>query len=275
MDNDNTFLSRSNYLVAFLAALIGLAAFKDELSANKISVFGNEFTWLVAATPMMIAILVAAYVGALSHFSSNVTFTKIPLAKYLGIFSTVIAMLGLFYPILFFVLLGVSSLAGNIGLNSATLSSISSILTSLGAIIGGVVALRASTTLYNLKNEKNSRRLILNLDDPKKVTNRISEYDLLQEYEKLVATSSEYLRLRGFGIGSRNGLLKLARILQSKNIFNALDVDSAAIINKDRNLYAHGQKNLKREEIKRMLEEIQKLQEKVDKAIIEWGQSSS
>ena len=109
----------------------------------------------------------------------------------------------------------------------------------------------------------------------KKVTNRISEYDLLQEYEKLVATSSEYLRLRGFGIGSRNGLLKLARILQSKNIFNALDVDSAAIINKDRNLYAHGQKNLKREEIKRMLEEIQKLQEKVDKAIIEWGQSSS
>ena len=168
MDNDNTFLSRSNYLVAFLAALIGLAAFKDELSANKISVFGNEFTWLVAATPMMIAILVAAYVGALSHFSSNVTFTKIPLAKYLGIFSTVIAMLGLFYPILFFVLLGVSSLAGNIGLNSATLSSISSILTSLGAIIGGVVALRASTTLYNLKNEKNSRRLILNLEDPKK-----------------------------------------------------------------------------------------------------------
>jgi hypothetical protein len=275
MNNDNNFLTRSNYLVAFLAALIGLAAFKDELSAGRVGVFGNEFTWLSIAVPMSIAILVASYVGALSHFSSNITFTKIPLTKYLGIASTVIAILGLIYPIIWILVLGISWLVAQIDIDSSILSLISGATTIAAALAGAIAATITSIMFYNLKNEKELRRLILKLEEPKEHSRPITEYDFLQEYEKLVATASEYLRLRGFGVGSHNGLLKLARILQSKNIFDALDVDNAALINKDRNLYAHGQKSLKHKEIRNAIESIQKLQEKIEKAIIDWGQSSN
>jgi len=269
MSNTYESFNKSTYLVGFLAALIGLAAFKDALAGIKINVFTLNFSLLDAAIPMVVIMLLAAYLSALAQFLSNVTITRVPVSKLLNVGSNATAILALVYPILFGILLGGVKLV-ELVVNSTDKSTyILYGITALSAIFAIVTSLRSAIVINNSKRED---ELAKTLDQIASIKikydnlNRTNPYNFLEQYEELVESIVKYLKIRGYGIGGR-GLLPLARILQSKNVYEARDVDDAAVLNKLRNNYAHGQKDIDNDELEKSIADIASLKSKVVDAL--------
>jgi hypothetical protein len=264
----NESVSKSSYLVGFLAVLVGLAAFKDTLAGIQIHIFSLDFSLLDVAIPMVLIMLLATYLSALAQFLANVSITSIPVSKYINIASNAMAILALIYPILFIALLGVLKLVEITVNNSDRIQDVISII--IAAFSGAFAALTAVNAAIKLNKIKQESELAKTLQEftvrPLKRTN--TPLDLLKNYEQVVGLIVRYLQLRGYGVGGR-GLLVLARILQSKNVFDPSDVDRAAELNELRNNYAHGKRDLSARELRDALDKIALLESKVEQALYE------
>jgi len=269
MSNTYDSFNKSTYLVGFLAALIGLAAFKDALAAIKINVFTLTFSLLDVAIPMVVIMLLAAYLSALAQFLSNVTITRVPLSRLLNVASNATAILALVYPILFGILLVCVKLVEQVVNSTDKSTYILYGITALSAIFAIATSFRSAIVINNAKQEDELAKTLEQIATIKikfNDLNRTNPYNFLEQYEELVESIVKYLKIRGYGIGGR-GLLPLARILQSKNVYDARDVDDAAVLNKLRNSYAHGQKNLESEELEKSIADIASLKSKVIDAL--------
>lgn len=266
--------NRSNYLVAFLAAIIGLAAFKDTLSRWYVMVFANEYTWLSLCVPLICAMLFAAYVGALSHFSSNITFTKLPISRYLGNVSNYSAIIGLLYPIGLLLILLMSYVLEHISSLGNYLDIIYNVSTTVTTIVSVITAAYLAKNISALRSdyekqailESFERSLRKNIEAPK---GKDKGYQLLYEYEYLHRLMIRSLQFMGYGINSRMNVTQLAEILHKKEILDNKDLDNAARLNKQRNAYAHGQLAISKSELETALRRINGLQKKIKAAIID------
>jgi uncharacterized protein YutE (UPF0331/DUF86 family) len=243
-----------------------MAAFKDELSKVDIVVFGNHFSLLAVAVPMIVGILVAAYLGALAHFSSNITITRFALSKYLGIASNAVAILGLAYPMVVGLLVFLTWLLGSINISSDIASNLSSVVAAIASLVGAAFSVVASKTLAKLRAERDRVELIDKLDELRARHNDATGYSLLQQYEALVGYAVGFLKLQGYGFGSRS-LAAIARELVRKQVLSPQDADVAGDLNSLRNMYAHGQKELTAAEIKDAVKKINTLRQKIEKAL--------
>ena len=271
MNPNSDFLNRSNYLVAFLAALVGMAAFKDELSQIKIELFGISTSLLIAISPMTLLILTAAYLGAIAHFSSNITFTKFPISKYFGSFATSFAIAGLAYPILLGLSLLISWMTSLVVLNRELIQTAALTASLLSAVSTVVISYLSGKILFETKLEKERAELLLSMSMNNELRIQkanLTQYEFLKKYEQLIMYSIKYLKVNGFGIGAHSGLRQLGIVLRGKKVFNDKDVATVMDLHRIRNLYAHGHKQLTQDEIKSLIINIDKLQLKIEQAIL-------
>lgn len=264
--NKTDFLSRSNYLVGFLAALIGMAAFKEELSQIYITLFGVSFSLLISAFPMIVGILLATYLGALAHFTSNITITKFALSKYLSLLSNTIAILSLGYPIILSLLLTVSWVLDYTQIDTQLVEDIFLIVMSSSSVVASLFAFMVSRSLRKVRIQNNKVELLQKLHEVHERIKEVDGYEFLRQYEELVNYAVSYLKLQGYGFGGRN-LVSVIRVLADKEVLSQEDVQRANELSVLRNGYAHGQKDLKLSQLKNAIRNIERLKVKIEKAL--------
>lgn len=97
---ESDFQDKFSYLAAFLAVIVGPAAFKDVASSHYLLIFGVRLNCLVLSLPLVISTLLATYLGALTLIVKRWNFILFPLGKILETSSYGMAATGLLYPLL-------------------------------------------------------------------------------------------------------------------------------------------------------------------------------
>lgn len=262
---DSDFKDRFNYLTAFLAVIVGLAAFKDAADSNGLVFFGTHLSYLQLSLPLVGSMLLATYLGALTLIIRRWNFTLFPLAKYLETASYGIAAVGLLYPLLIPIALFLSLIATYVNAESFNRVLIGALLAQTAAF--AYIATRyAFTKERDLTEEYLTRiteieRTIDTKSAQAKKTSSVVE--MFEQYEYTLAKAKAYLRVRGYGTAGQN-LGRLAQILNSKNAFNKEDMERARRVTNIRNLYAHAAKKPDDEEVARALTILEKLNTTLD-----------
>jgi len=262
---DSDFKDRFNYLAAFLAVIVGLAAFKEVADSNGLSFFGAHISYLQLSLPLVGSMLLATYLGALTLIIRRWNFTLFPLAKYLETASYGIAAVGLLYPLLIPIALFLSFLATYVNAES-----FSRVL--IGALLAQTVAFAYIATRYAFTKERDlTEEYLARITELERAINaRVADAketpsieEVFEQYEYTLAKAKAYLRIRGYGTAGQS-LGRLAQILNSKNAFSKDDLERARRVTNIRNLYAHAVKKPDDKEVARALTILRKLNATLD-----------
>ncbi|MDX2775943.1 hypothetical protein PV379_01050 [Streptomyces caniscabiei] len=264
-DRPDDFLARSTFLVGFLAALIGMAAFKEELATVQLSFFHWNVSLLLLAAPMIGMMLLAAYLGALAHFLSNITRISVPVSKYLSILSTAITILSLLYPVLVALVYLFSSAALSVRADPTTLQIIFIIAASVIGIGSLAASLATSNWLFSIRSIDELTRLTARIDI---LTNkdRPSSNKFISQYEQLTYFLEAFARVKGYG-ANRQGLITLAKTMHKMGIYTQQDIKKARALNELRNEFVSGKSMLDSKESTQALIEVKYLYSKVEQAV--------
>lgn len=247
----NGFKENLNYLVAFIAILVGLLVFKEQAEANSVNLLGLSVSFFWLSIPFLSGMVIAAYIGALAIIAGQVNFTRFPIVKILERVSYTIMAFSLLYP------LGVAAaylmtlliqLILHIGpmIDSTITESLASLIS--GLLTGAVLSMVSFN--YAKNKEKNRIRnqidtLIINIDQVEYAENKDKdgnkELSFLRHYEELVGLANSYLSAIGYGSAYTN-LKKAADILHNIQILDKDDVGTAVKLNEYRNAIAHHSK---------------------------------
>lgn len=243
-----------------------MAAFKEELSQIYITLFGVSFSLLVSAFPMIVGILLSTYLGALAHFASNLTITKVPLSKFLSFISSTIAILSLVYPLILIILLVMSWTVEVLELDTQLIERVFLTVMLTASIASILFSLLASKALTKLRTQKSRVELLQRMHERHINQKSIDGYEFFRLYEALINYAASYLKLQGYGFGGRS-LVSIAKILANKGVLSQQDAKRANELNTLRNRYAHGQKGLKAAQLRSAIEDIEQLKMKIEKAL--------
>lgn len=264
-ENPTDFLARSTFLVGFLAALIGMAAFKDELSAVHLSFFHWNISLLFIAAPMVTMMLFAAYIGALAHFLSSVNTINVPFSKYLSVTSTAVTILSLLYPIIVGLLFVFSSIAFSIRISPDSARLLSVILSGLVGSGAFILSLKASSRLFSVRTLDELLQLTTNTDIT--TTKHASSPDkFVSQYAQLSYFLAAYMKIKGYGT-SRKGLAIPAQILEKLNTYTASDAQKAVALDTLYDAYIKGKLQPNSKEIAAAIADIHTLYGKVEQAV--------
>lgn len=262
----NSFKDNFNYLIAFIAVLVGLSAFKDFATAHTLDIFTFQISYLYLSIPLIIAMLLAAYLGALAMLSKNINFTLFPLTRYLENTSYFVATIGLLYPTLVF-LAWLFTLLSSLVLNKDLLY-----IAQLLVTLQGVMLLALAKKLTVSKQQQSIeygvgriRSISEGLENEKPVKKLSKEAQFLKFYEEVSESARFLLKLHGYGIAKEN-LHRTAQMLSDKKIFNLQDVQQATEITRLRNTYAHTGEGLSRQYIESLTKKLERLRKKIDEA---------
>lgn len=260
----NSFKDNFNYLIAFIAVLVGLSAFKDFATTHALTIFAFQINYLYLSVPFIIAMLLAAYLGALAMLSKNINFTLFPLTRYLENTSYFVATIGLLYPILVFLAWLLTLLSSLILNRDLTLIAQSLVTLQAGVLVVLAKRLTASKQRLNIEYEVSRIRSISEeLENEKPIKKLPKEAQFLKFYEEVSENARSLLKLRGYGIANEN-LHRTARMLGDKKIFNLQDVQQATELTRIRNTYAHTGEGLSRQNIESMMKKLERLRKKID-----------
>ena len=267
---NTTFKDNFNYIVAFVAVLLGLSTFKDIALSSSIVVLAQHFNYFQLSIPFISSMLLASYIGALAMLSKNINFTLFPLTRYLELASYSFAVIGLMYPLLVLVMWLVTLLTSELAGKDLAKSLQLIILLVQGAIALFVMK-QLATSKLRLSTEQEAAHIRsitfdFNADDIKDV--RSKESIFLKKYEETSEIARALLRLKGYGVAKEN-LSRVAGILADKNVFDDKDLLVAKNITSARNSYAHTGEGLTKQKIDTMIKELEYLQKKIDDAAYE------
>lgn len=264
-ESTNDSLAKSTFLVGFLAALIGMAAFKDELSALHIPLFQWNISLLFLAAPMIGMMLFAAYIGALAHFLSNINGIKVPVSKYLNIISTATTILSLLYPLVVLLLFVFSTIALSVKIDHATTQTIFAIVIAIVGVSTIAMSLAVSNWLFSVRSIDELARLSLRIDI---FTNedRPSSNKFLSQYEQLVYFLEAFVKIKGYGTNGQR-LAALAQNLHKMTIYTPQDVQQAQELNKLRDAFVSGKSIPSVKESAQAIKTIHTLYSKAERAV--------
>jgi len=265
IESSDDFLARSTFLVGFLAALIGMAAFKEELAAIQLTFFHWNVSLLLLAAPMIGLMLFAAYLGALAHFLSNITRISVPINKYLSILSTAITILSLLYPALIALVYLASSVTMSVRADSATVQIIFASAASVIGISAIILSLATSNWLFSVRSIDELARLTARIDI---LTNRErpSSSKFLSHYEQLVYFLEAFVKVKGYSANGQ-GLTALAKTLHKMNIYTQQDIETAQTLNTLRDEFVSGSSMPDSKVSAQALTEVQHLYGKVEHTV--------
>jgi hypothetical protein len=276
------FKDQANYLIGFLAALIGLSFFKTELGQHNINIFSYYPSFLNLGIFIIGMLLLSAYFGALAHLINNFNVTSLPLSGLLSLLSNIFSTIGLIAPVMF--LLGyVLTLIPISRIQSTQVSGLAALLTAVLGFLAGrakdrnekrQIAQQATTIIY-----PDNVHLTMTTDSVKiknktknessRENNRIEEQFIVNSYSSLIKFISNYLYIRGFGVKGED-LVQMAHILVSKNVFNNSDVIKAQQIMDLRNKAAHSEGTLAKADLYKAQDNLLVLYKKVQKAYLRY-----
>lgn len=276
---------RLTYLVAFLAVLVGLAAFRGDIGAwPGLVLFGLHLKWLWLGYGMLAGLLLATYVGAFSFIADSFKFTAVPIVKILDVTASVFAILALGIPLIVLILWPVSAVIvwltdvfGSV--NAGALNIM------LGALSGVVFGLATYAVASRLERTRRAEMLSFErtvLETKRYIeevfgsvqTSKDSKTSLAArfafEYDGLIEDARAYLRLKGYGIGTERELRVLAHLLQDKGIFEEGELERAYDVAELYEASADKTKLIKATRFEAALKNATGLRSKINEAIKKW-----
>lgn len=239
------FKDQSNYLVAFLASVIGLGAFKDSLSNVHIDLFNKEPSLFNLAVPLVVLLLASVYLSALALLADNLN-AMVPLKGYLSLLANVTGAFALLAPMLFLILWGVSVLAQLLSLHSSQINATLKVIAILLAVPAAWFAYRLARNNEKRAKELDAFRTVIRLrhDNGREsifdedYTPKDLKADFLKNYEDVSNYVREYLDIEGYGVKNMS-LPQMSKILVARNVFVDSDLEKANSLLKIRNDIAH------------------------------------
>jgi hypothetical protein len=266
------FKDQSNFLVAFLASVISLAAFKDDLSNIHIDLFQHYPSMFNLCMPIVIILLISAYLSALTFVIDSINF-YVPLKGLLLIVATAFGIIGLILPIAYIIIWGFSEFLRLFSISKNNLQ----ILASISQLITVTLVLYTSTklALNYQKDHKQSEAIEILINDSielfenVQIVNKIKPDDHQQQYlikyGEVFKFVKDYLDINGYSV-KQIDLLKAAKILVKLNVINSNDLQTIRNLNDLRNTYAHGGIERMPSRPINALKQIDEIHEKVLKA---------
>lgn len=265
------FKDNFSYFAAFVAILIGLGTFRDFAESHSLELFNFSLSYLQISIPFIALMSLAMWVGALAMISRNYNFSLFPLTRILENTSNFFAILGLLSPVLIPVGLLVTWLSDVLSTANFSLSRLSNVLTSLATIFIGVLALQLtkarSQALHEQYTDDFYRELRRFEAKIEKTSKQADALDVLQLYNKLLSLSKNVLRLRGYGATGLNPRY-MSKMLVALGIWDEGDMAAMEDARAVRNLIAHSDNTPSRRSIKKAVEILNELIEKLGDEVI-------
>ncbi len=264
----NEFHKKTQGLSAFLAALVGLAVFKEELNLLKVTIFSWEISVLQIIVPLILALLLSSYLATLSYYED--TPRKYPVKGYLRFVSEFLGILSLLYPITVGTVLAISWVLSKFetGIPPAFLE----VASALAALI---VSLMTSKRITSLKNQEVDEEIISSSFDDllPKLSAKNKQEDInwtgfLSSYEAMRAQLKRFLNISGYGAAGEN-LFDMAVVLRGQGLMDAQDVKLAKEIVDMRNQIAHA-RDIPASEVSSMIMKFNKMSARVRKVFLEY-----
>jgi hypothetical protein len=266
------FKDQSNFLVAFLASVISLSAFKDDLSNIHIGMFQYYPSLFNLCVPIVVILFMSAYLSALTFVIDSINFS-VPLKGHLFVAATAIGIIGLLLPIAYAItwvfseFLRLFSISNN---NLHIFAGISQLATLSLVLFAGIkLALgyqkehKQSEAIEILVND--STELLENLQIANKVKPDDHQQQYLVKYGEVFKFVKDYLDINGYSVKKLN-LVKAAKILLKLDVINVKDLQAIRNLDDLRNTYAHGGIDRMPNRPKNALKQIDEIHEKVLKA---------
>lgn len=266
---ESRFKDSFSYLVAFLAVLVGLGIFKDSAEEHRLMIFGLSFNYLELSVPFIGLILLAVYVGALAMLSRNITFRLFPLTNVLERMSYTFAALGLLYPIVLSVTVGLSWLAQLLPPVDKLGDSLLTVAIVLQATYTAMLAWRYAASRQQDKYEvtlRNLREQVYAAKTPID-TKQISPYEIVMLYHQFVSLAKSLLKLKGYGISGEN-IQTISRSLEELKVFDKQDMRDVRKIRDLRNKIVHTDKPVGRKDLDESRKLLEDLVSKLKEAIL-------
>ncbi|HTE57216.1 MAG TPA: hypothetical protein VK694_00575 [Verrucomicrobiae bacterium] len=206
---------RSNYQVAFLAAVIGLGAFKEELAGWHLGIFSVDLPWIFVFLPLVGLLLMGAFLGAFTvTIIDGLNITRFPLSGLVMRLASLCNILACMWPVLLFLAWGSQGLMwllrralGGADASVAWLDVIGSVL----SLVLAIISYKITTRL--LRQSPIGARSPLgatqdtapNMGGPEQtlLARRQAvpqDYVFIDYYNTAAQYMQDYLRLRGFGV---------------------------------------------------------------------------
>jgi hypothetical protein len=248
------FKDQSEYLVALLASIVGLAAFRQDLSGWHINLFGWNASFFALATVLVIALLISVYLSAWAILSDNLNITRVPLRGILTVGANIVGTFALGIPIIVPVLWLVSLFLAPIIDHKNTVNLIVGILAGLGVVINGLLAFKISRNRQKItiaeyaadtshkKLEELLDKALTNADAHKRQIYRkatISQLNqFIVEFNDLDKYIKRYLEIIGYSVGNLS-LHNSAKVMARLGRLSEADLKKTRSISALRNEIAH------------------------------------
>lgn len=270
---NSSFKESFNYLVAFLAVLFGLSAFKQELTQINLQVFGKSMSIIEISIPFITLMIIATYFGALAMVSRNFTFKLFPLTKILERISYSLAFLGLIYPLLILTVFVISLLVSTIAqLDEQKVSIVTSIVATAVAVYTSYSFARTKyTERYEVKLEE-LRKIVVESDAVDR--RKTSSYEIVMLFHQFTSLSKAILRLKGYGI-SNDDTYVIGRMLESIDVLDGDDLDTIRKLRNLRNKIVHEPLQARNSELKTARKELESLIEKLKTEILKLNRTDT
>jgi hypothetical protein len=266
------FNDQSNFLVAFVASIIGLLVFRTDLEMVSVSIFAIQIS-IFSIVLIFIGLMgLSSYVSALAIVSKNINFTLFPLPRYLEKIATYLTVMSLLYPMFVVIIYTISLLASFVSPNAldaaSLISTMSAVLAGfyLSYVIGRGRQQKEIEDSYLYSGTLESR--FYDRSDQK------NEYSFLEHYQFVTGYAREYLRTLGYGVRA-SSLSFIFSKLSEKNQISEGDLSIAQEIANTRNQYAHGIKSLSKNDLatlEKKLDYLYKIINKKFATIVEEGE---
>ncbi|HSW99992.1 MAG TPA: hypothetical protein VLH38_03085 [Patescibacteria group bacterium] len=230
---------QSHYQLAFLASIVGLAAFRGDLSSISFALFGLETTLFRALIPTVVLLFIGAYINAITlTVVDGLNITRFPLRGLLLRLSMFCNLLGLLFPLGVLLMWLVAKALGLADKTGATTSVLTIAMTMT------VIQLAIIYKISRKLQQQNAQAIALRqmreseLRQTEQNETKDAAASFLQQYAYLIESLKKYLGLKGYGTRTSD-LVFLANVLQQKKLFTAADVKSAKTIASFRDNLVH------------------------------------
>lgn len=233
---------KSNFLVAFIAVVIGFAAFGEKLNTRHVNIFGFSPSLYDLFFVFLIIIALSPYFTALAHFAGMIPNSKLRIGKHLNYIANVFGAAGLLIPLALTISAAMTYFIGfipNINIDYKYFVYIASLVTLVSVLFAAKSSNDAKSerieSLYTSKLEESISREVKLIEK-----NRVSKNTeiFLTTYSLLCEAITDYLRFEGYGVG-RTNLVSLVKNLERLGVVDSSVLDKAIFAMKQRNIYMH------------------------------------
>lgn len=270
-ENDRQFSDHNNYLIGFVAVLVGLGAFKDELFNGHIRILNIWPTWFSLIAPIAVFLLIAAWLNALIYLTENFTRSGIAIHVWLRRISLGLNLLALLvWPIMLITLLGYSFVASRyVGFLSSVLNLVPFALGTLAAIFTGKLTQQVEKGEINKALQLVRKLKEKGLENSEKLyKQKFYSSSILEAYKTIELTLAGYLIRRG-AISSTTPNVPFKYVLEAVVDLGYLEKNDINLINEIRilrNKAAHLDINLTKNDADFVISSTRSILKKFDES---------